>query len=72
MRHIVIITWVRSLALPSGQSDESPYGGICMDELIRLVEEVYRQGSKDHSDQTKDCMDEYFHMMAAKIMRMIS
>ena len=43
-----------------------------MDELIRLVEEIYRQGSKDHSDQTKDSMDEYFHIMAEKIMRMTS
>ena len=43
-----------------------------MDELIQLVEEVYRQGSKDHSDQTKDSLDEYFHIMASKIMRMIS
>jgi hypothetical protein len=43
-----------------------------MDELIQLVKEVYRQGSKDHRDQTKDSMDEYFHMIASKIMRMVS
>ena len=43
-----------------------------MDELIQLVKEVYRKGSGDHSDQTKDSMDEYFHMIASKIMRMVS
>jgi len=40
-----------------------------MDELVELVEEIYFRGSKDHSDQTKDSMEEYFDIMARKIMR---
>jgi hypothetical protein len=39
-----------------------------MDELVKLVEEIYFRGSKDHSDQTKDSMEKYFDIMVRKIM----
>lgn len=43
-----------------------------MNELVKLVEEIYRQGAKDHSDQTKGSKEEYFKLMADKILRTIS
>ena len=39
-----------------------------MNEIMKMLKDVYHQGAKDHSDQSHDSRDEYFKTMATKIV----
>ena len=39
--------------------------------LLELIQKIYNQGAKDHSDETTDSNDEYFDMMAQRITNLL-
>ncbi len=43
----------------------------CLFSIKQILKDVYHQGAKDHSEQSRESRDEYFNTMATKIVLQI-